>query len=1536
MSNRVITTSRKRGNHLASPRWLLAVCVGLVLPLGQMWREAAAAATDISTVPVFSSTPPAVQVKPNIMFIMDDSGSMGWDYMPDQASAFDRDSNGNLKFGHPSAHCNGVYYNPATTYAPPVYADGTSYPNSNFTAAPVDGYGLTTGTVNLSTSFRSFSGDASGAAYYYVYKGTQTSEAQKRYTDTNSVFYRECNSLRTSTTKHDGVNAVNSVFQRVTVSNTSGIGGTDERTNFANWYTYYRTRMNSMKTAAGLAFKSLDDAYRVGFVTLNDNVAPGFLNISDFGTTQKAAFYKQLYESDPGSGTPLRSTLSKIGRMYANKISSINGVTVVDPVQYSCQQNYTILSTDGIWNTDSNSDVVGLDGSTSVGNQDGALPRPFNDGSKVTTTTVTPYTSVQDRTTTTTASTLTRTWSRTTTVIGAACTATVPPRNTAAAPMDIGSSRQGALYRGTDPDGSNDLCYLVESGNNVWFCRTGRRTGLPSGGAASVTGSNGKTWYLVSDIAGQTGCRSAQNVTGDSAFSAVAGICPAASVAGNRVTQTPSTQTDVLTGFSSSSIDRWEAVQTTTQTIIDGTPGAVGPLTPSTPSYTFVSNQAYNESSASRSCGGEASPPAVCPSPTGTWTAGTPTINNVCLPTADQPAPGASTPVLVSEVSAGQTQGVVTNQVSTQVAGTPTSTSVGSGGVANTLADVAAYYYATNLRTPALGNCTGPTIAPSTTPNDLCTPNTVPASGQDTATWQHMTTFTLGLGVRGNMVYSSTYATDTSGDYAYVANGTIASNSTCSWRDVLTVAGGPCNWPVPSTDSTANIDDLWHAAVNGRGTYYSATDPGSLAAGLSSTLKAIVNTPRPGTASAAATTNPKITEGNNFQFSSYFKTVEWSGELIRQTMNLTDGSVPYYDHLNPDPTTYDWSAGKLLDTRTTARTIYTRSGSANSLIPFTWADLSTTQKSYFTTPHISTAPPAFPNVLTGLSQFCSAGAECISATAQANTTVATGGAAGEALVNFLRGERINEEGATPDNTKFYRYRRSVLGDIVSAQPQYVGAPTRFYSDLNYADFKTLRASRTPIVYTAANDGMLHAFNSGSGVEEWAYVPGLLLPKLYTLADKKYGDKHQYFVEGTPVTGDICPKAPTQTCAASEWRTILVAGLNGGGTGYYALDITDPASPALLWEFTDPNMGYSFGKPQITKLTDGTWVVLMTSGYNNCPRSTAAAQQQCVLNGTGDGQGYLFVVNAATGAQVTGSPIAAGLGVGSVSNPSGLAQIIAQADSNNVSRRVYGGDLYGNVWRFSIEPSNFGSHLLAVLKDADGNTQPVTVRPQVTTVNGSPVVYVGTGRYLGVTDVGGAPKNSFYAIKDDLSTTTTYNNPRTYSSFIGQRAVDTLCPMGTPVSICRPDEVIRTVTQISGAANSNLTTQNGWFLDFPATAGEIQFTDPRLTLGTLVFSTSVPKASTAQVCSPNSGASDGQSLAYMLDYLTGGSIGTSTRVIATTLGAGVATAPQIAQLPNGTVIAKYRLSTGQEVSVPLRFGASAGATRRISWRELVSE
>jgi type IV pilus assembly protein PilY1 len=1514
MNNRVTLTSLVRVSGV-----LLAA---LLAPGWSGWQAAQANATPIATLPIFSTVNPANEVKPNVLMVLDDSGSMDWDYMPDDASNF------RGKYGFVSSQCNGMYYNPAITYSPPVDASGNAFSSSTFTSAPNDGFGTqATGSTNLSSSFKAYSSDTAQAAYYYKYSGTMTTAKQKDYYATTGIFYKECNSAFGSTTQVDGSHPVNSLFTKVTVSSTSGPGATDETTNFANWYTYYRTRMQMMKTATGRAFKPLDLHFRVGFMTINNNVSPAFLNVSDFDSTQKSNFYAKLYESNPNNSTPLREALSKAGRLFAGQLTTLNSATVVDPVQYSCQQNYTILSTDGFWNGTASS-VKKIDGTTTMDNQDGALPRPYNDGSQVTTTIVTPYTSTQDRQAVTNINTVTNTWTRYTTTIGNNCTAGGPPSNTTSAFL-LNNNHKIALGKAsTDPDPNNGHCYSL--GGNGWFCR-GSSNNNPLVNQSSITLAGGTAWYLVSNIGTNTGCVSA-NAAWGSGYSTTVGACPETSVTGSLVTTTPQTQTETITGYSETSTDRFLATQTTTQVITNGVAGSIGALTPSPAVYAQDANLSFTSSLATDTCGGQAAP---CPSSSGTWVNGTPNPNGVCTATASLPAAGTTTPVKTNTVNSGQTSTVTTSNQTGPTAGTPTSTSVGSGGVANTLADTAAYYYNTNLRTTALGNCTGPIIAPATTASDLCAANTVPPNGQDTATWQHMTTFTLGLGARGRMVFSPTYLTDTTGDYFDVLKGNTPTSTNCTWRDTLTVAGSTCNWPVPGADQIENVDDLWHAAVNGHGNYYSATDPAELANGLSASLNVIINTPRPGTASAAATTNPKITSTNNFQFSSYFKTVEWSGELIRQTMSLADGSVPFYDPTNPSPASYDWSAQTLLDAQSyTSRNIYTKGTSG--LISFDWTSLvAAGLGTNFTAPNISTTPPAFPNQLTGLSQFCTSG-NCLSVTAQnsANTTVASGGAAGEALVNFLRGDRSQEEGTVTDNSKFFRHRAHVLGDIVSAQPQYVGAPNKSLTDANYSAFVAAQSSRQAVVIAAANDGMLHSFNADTGAEMWAYIPSFALPRLYALADKNYGNLHQYFVEGTPVSGDICASAPASNCTATgstAWKTIMVGGLNGGGTGYYALDITNPAAPALLWEFTDPNMGYTFGKPQITKLDDGTWVVLLTSGYNNCPHGASAAQLDCVKNGTGTGQGYLYVLNAGTGALIT----SISTGSGTTTSPSGLSQVVAHAPTNNVTSRVYGGDLNGNLWRFDISTlGTYGAQLLASFQDALGNAQPITARPQVTTINGLPVVYVGTGKYLGPNDVGSTLQQSFYAVKDSLVTPAiSYGSPRLNGTFIKNTAVDTVCPTGTDVSICQPGQVVRTVG--ANTSGKTVVNMNGWMLDYPAGSGEINFTDSKLVLGTVSFTTSVPRVSTSQVCAAKNTTSEGDSFIYMLSFLDGNAVGTSSGVIGSSIGQGVATAPQIAQLPNGTVIVIVRKSGGDQANKNVPIDQKAGPAKRVSWRELVS-
>jgi type IV pilus assembly protein PilY1 len=1096
--------------------------------------------TDISTTPLASSS--VSVVKPNVMFILDDSGSMAWDYLPDAAN-FDSGS-----YGEKSSHCNGMYFNPNVTYKAPVNADGTSFPDASFSAAVPDGFrGATSGSrgsnnpVNLNNSV------------YYTYSSSQT-DLNFAYGSngnvTQNTFYKECNS-------DVGRSPGNGKFTKVTITTSSSSA---LQSNFANWYSYYRTRILAMKTSVGLAFQSIGDNYRVGYTThsytgTNSN-SDEFQKIDDFtfaadGTGQKNIWYSKVYGASASGGTPLRSALSKVGRMYAGKL--LTGAD--DPVQYSCQQNFAILATDGYWNGD---DGYKVDGSTAVGDQDGAsgiLP-PYKDAKKK----------------------------------------------------------------------------------------------------------------------------------------------------------------------------------------------------------------------------------------------------------------------------------------------------------SDTLADVAYYYYQTDLR-PA-----GSTGALDTDVSE----NNVPGSGDDTQIQQHMTTFTLGLGVKGTLAYPDAFTG--------ILQGTTA-------------------WPAPVADSQTAVDDLWHAAVNGRGSYFSAQDPASLVSGLQKALAGV--SARTGAAAAAATSNLQPVAGDNFLFLALYRTVKWDGDLQAKTIDPITGVI----------SGTIWSAQAQLDSLVSAATdnrkIYTfDSGTGTQLKDFKWDSLTSTEQGYF--------QKTCANSL--LSQ-------CPDLTTAQQTAIDNG----QSLLAFIRGQTGNED-QTGNTDRVYRDRDHALGDIVSAQPVYVKASTFNYLDANYASFaSTVEKNRRAMVYVAANDGMLHAFDASTGTsagtEQWAYIPPIVMPKLYKLADKNYASKHEYYVDGSPSVGDICPNAPASTCTTSQWKTILVGGLNAGGKGYYALDITDPDNPKALWNYTvadDADMGLSYGNPIITKRKDGTWVVVFTSGYNNTG---------------GDGKGHLYVLNANTGERLLKLDTTAG----SSGSPSGLAKIAGWVDApatDNTSKRFYGGDLLGNVWRFDtddrIAPSGNEATLLAELGDvAPAGLQSVTIKPLLSEINAGgvyyPIVVLGTGRYLGDTDRDDTSIQSIYALEDTLAATG-LGKVRSLSNIVKQ-------------TLTTNDNLITRTTSTNPV---DWSTKVGWYVDLNPnneSPGERVNVDMQQQQGLLTVVGNVPEQNACTI--------GGYAWLYFFDYQTGQFSPNATDQVAGTrlsnnaLVAGINTI----KLQDGRTVTVVTDTSG---SIPSPVGnprgplGGSGEPRRVSWQELTTD
>ncbi|MBV1774634.1 PQQ-binding-like beta-propeller repeat protein [Burkholderiaceae bacterium DAT-1] len=734
-----------------------------------------------------------------------------------------------------------------------------------------------------------------------------------------------------------------------------------------------------------------------------------------------------------------------------------------------------------------------------------------------------------------------------------------------------------------------------------------------------------------------------------------------------------------------------------------------------------------------------------------------------------------------------------------------------------TLADVAAYYYNTNLR-----------------PSMACN---VPVADSNSLKCQHMTTFTMGLGMNGNFAYCTNYATNNcSNDYNNVLQGTQA-------------------WPDPTQAfDERRVDDLWHAAVNGHGQYFSARTPTAVARGLQTALSTIASAPGSGAAAATSTLQP-VTDNRTAYIASY-TTEKWTGDLSASLIDLNNGSIG-----SPQ-----WRAATRLAAQATAgtRRLYmydSAATGADKKKTVSWNNLSATQQGYFD-----------PN---NLSQ-CSAG--CPGITSQYVFNFAVLGQAETATTPVLR------------------TRETPMGDIVSSQPVFVGAPIATYEDAGYSTFVTNQASRAGRVYVGANDGMLHAFDATNGNEAWAYIPNASWANMGNLADTNYYASHRFFVDGPITYGDVYD--------GSNWRTILVFGLGAGGRTYTCIDITDPDAPQVLWEFSNTNLGLTYGNPVITKLASGDWVVMFTSGINNA-----------------DGVGRLFILNAVTGTQRTGSPMSTG--TGDTSTPSGLSKISAYVydiSKNNTVKWVYGGDLAGNMWRFDVNGilDNSVFNLIAT-------GQPISVAPEIglATSPVAPMVLFGTGRYLGVSDISDTTQQSFYSVSDygtgaQNTATATINTPRnTGSPLIQQTVTTTTLTSGT---------TIRTTT--NNAVNLSSTVRGCYFnlLD----SKERMTVDPSLQYGVVVAASTVPQSN---ACTPG-----GYGWIYQVDYKTCGNAGLltdgTTRFVGKKITIGTIVGTTTVKLPNNKVIIEARTSNAQNLQEELNSTLINGVPRAATWREIL--
>lgn len=475
------------------------------------------------------------------------------------------------------------------------------------------------------------------------------------------------------------------------------------------------------------------------------------------------------------------------------------------------------------------------------------------------------------------------------------------------------------------------------------------------------------------------------------------------------------------------------------------------------------------------------------------------------------------------------------------------------------------------------------------------------------------------------------------------------------------------------------------------------------------------------------------------------------------------------------------------------------------------------------------------------------------------------------LIDFIRG------GSGDPKTMRARNSSHLLPDFIDSVPLYVkDALNMGYTDNGYADYVTQKQARSDgLLFVGGNGGMLHAFSTNTGVEKFAYIPGVVVPNLPLLAQADYGfpsNYHQYFVDGQQVEADVLIGNGTP-----QWQNIVVGTLGAGGRAVYAIkidktDVTNGLNGnAVMWEVTHPDMGYITSTPQVGRLADNSWKIFVGNGVDSA-----------------SGFVSLLVIDVATGAvqsiHVDDTPPATtGLTAGQAPGMGGVT--LAVDAKTGYTSAVYAGDTLGRLWRFDVNTAStpavavgYGGQPLFTTSDSDtgGNPQPIMAAPAVFTHPlGGEVVVINTGRLIYDTDSTNTQLQSAYGIWDKIAATkSSISNasPGITRADLAHQAINARYDIPQANGSVRSFFDLTSNTVNWNPSDPTVKAQKGWLLDLavPDTIGTASsFSYPKAiydpqALGQSVLVTAITPGSPKASCNASKSAGYG----FFIKALTG--------------------------------------------------------------------
>ncbi|OGQ53349.1 MAG: hypothetical protein A3J24_09505 [Deltaproteobacteria bacterium RIFCSPLOWO2_02_FULL_53_8] len=487
------------------------------------------------------------------------------------------------------------------------------------------------------------------------------------------------------------------------------------------------------------------------------------------------------------------------------------------------------------------------------------------------------------------------------------------------------------------------------------------------------------------------------------------------------------------------------------------------------------------------------------------------------------------------------------------------------------------------------------------------------------------------------------------------------------------------------------------------------------------------------------------------------------------------------------------------------------------------------------------------------------------------------------VIDYMRGDQTKEAASTGLRVR----GDNILGPVVNATPSIQERPMATYGETQFPGYRTFASdnkSRAKLLWVAANDGMLHAFNPTTGAEVFAYVPGAVANRLAeiplqrgTTGRTRLGSANFTldsvetqptgtvwpYVDGSPFSGDVMVSNGT----TNVWKTYTFGTLGRGGKAVFALNTgdmpmlgdaessTNPAS-IFKWQFTsddDNDLGhivydilaspFSNQAQPIVKLNNGKFALLLGNGQKSA-----------------SGKSVLFILYV-DGPDTTGSwtgrysKIVADSGSG---NGMSAATWI-DSDGNGTADIAYAGDLKGNLWKFDLTSATAsdwgvayksGATNLPLITAKNGTTAlPITTAPEFTypPFQGL-IITFGTGNAF---EAGNYPNTAV--------------SQRIYS--VWDRPAFAAGSSTLPPSDAST-LVSRTYARQSGGSvivtngeSIDWKTKDGWYFNLPGSS-EMVLSDPDIQAGVLAFTTVMAQASN-NVC-----AAKPDVASYTIDPITG--------------------------------------------------------------------